>query len=136
MRSYSKQSIDEDDIQAVVDVLRSGNLTQGPVVTAFENELCRYTSAKHAIACTNGTSALHLAMLALEVGFEDIVWTTPISFVASANAALYCGAVVDFVDIDPVMYTIDPNHIEEKIKAYQSKGKNVKAIIGVDYAGD
>ena len=135
MTSYSKQSIDEDDIQAVVDVLRSDYLTQGPVVTAFENELCRYTSAKHALACTNGTSALHLAMLALDVGFEDIVWTTPISFVASANAALYCGAVIDFVDIDIASFNISMTALESKLEQAALEGQLPKVVVVVHMAG-
>ena len=101
MIPYSRQSIDEDDIQAVVEVLRSDFLTQGPAVPAFEKAVSDYCGAKHAVASNSATSALHLACLVLGVGAGDQVWTSPITFVASANCALYCGARVDFVDINP-----------------------------------
>ena len=96
---YSKQTIDENDIESVIKTLKSEYLTQGPQVEIFENEISKKLSAKYA-AVNSGTSALHLACLALGIKKDDFVWTSPISFVASANCALYCGADIDFVDID------------------------------------
>jgi len=133
---YSRQSIDEEDIQAVVDVLRSDFLTQGPVVEAFERELCRYTNAKYAVACTNGTAALHLAMLALGVMHEDIVWTTPISFVASSNCALYCGAKIDFVDIDLTTFNISISALALKLEQAALMGNLPKVVVVVHFAGN
>jgi len=135
MISYGKQSIDQSDIDAVVEVLKGDWLTQGPAVETFENDIKNYFGAKHVCAVSNGTAALHLAGLALDWQPGDIVITTPLTFLATANCIVYAGATPDFVDIDPVTYTIDSNLVEEKIKIYQSKGKKVKAIIGVDYAG-
>ena len=135
MISYGKQNIDKDDIAAVVDTLKSNWLTQGPAVVIFENDLKSYFGAQHACAVSNGTGALHLVGLALGWQPGDIVITTPITFLATANCITYVGATLDFVDIDPNTYTIDPNLVEEKVKAHQSIGKKVKAIIGVDYAG-
>ena len=135
MISYGKQSIDQSDIDAVVDVLKGDWLTQGPAVEIFESDLKNYFGANHACAVANGTAALHLAGLALGWQADDIVITSPITFLATANCIVYAGATPDFVDIDPAIYTIDPNLVEERIKYHQSKGKKVKAIIGVDYAG-
>ena len=135
MISYGKQCIDHLDIDAVVDVLNGDWLTQGPTVETFENGLITYFGAKYCCAVSNGTAALHLAGLALGWEPGDIVITSPITFLASANCIVYTKATPDFVDIDPVTYTIDPNQVENKIKDYLSNGKKVKAIIGVDYAG-
>ena len=135
MISYGKQSIDQSDIEAVVKVLKGDWLTQGPAVDAFENDLKHYFGANHACAVANGTAALHLIGLALGWQSEDVVITTPITFLATANCIVYAGATPDFVDIDPATYTIDPNQVEEKVKAYQLMGNKVKAVIGVDYAG-
>ena len=99
---YGRQNICETDIRGVVDVLKSDFLTQGPFVQKFECGLINLTGAKHAVAVNSATSALHIACLALGVQRDDIVWTVPNTFVASANCALYCGATIDFVDIDPV----------------------------------
>jgi len=135
MISYGKQSIDQGDIDAVVDVLKGDWVTQGPAVETFEDDLQKYFGAKHVCVVSNGTAALHLAGLALGWESGDIVLTSPITFLATANSILYAGAMPDFVDIDPISYTIDPNKVEKKVKDYRSVGKNVKAIIGIDFAG-
>ena len=135
MITYGRQSIDQSDIDAVVEVLKGDWLTQGPAVERFENDLKLFFGAKHACAVSNGTAALHLTGLVLGWQPSDIVITSPITFLATANCIVYSGATPDFVDIDPVTYTIDPNQLEEKVKTYQSQGKKVKAVIGVDYAG-
>ena len=135
MISYGKQSIDQADIDAVVEVLKNDWLTQGPTVQSFENDLQNYFGAKHTCVVSNGTAALHLAGLALGWEPGDIVLTTPLTFLATANSIVYAGATPDFVDIDPVTYTIDPNLVEEKVNDYREKGKKVKAVIGVDFAG-
>ncbi len=135
MISYGKQTIDQGDIDAVVDVLKGDWLTQGPAVETFENDLQKYFGAKHVCAVSNGTAALHLTGLALGWQPGDIVITSPITFLATANSIVYAGATPDFVDIDPISYNIDPNEVEKKVKHYRSIGKNVKAVIGVDYAG-
>ena len=111
---YGRQDISDADIQAVVDVLRSDYLTQGPAVPAFEKSVANYCGTQYAIAVNSATSALHIACLALGVGPGDIVWTTPTTFVASANCALYCGATVDFVDIDPRTYNLSVDRLAEK----------------------
>jgi UDP-4-amino-4,6-dideoxy-N-acetyl-beta-L-altrosamine transaminase len=129
---YGKQNITEEDIQAVVEVLRSEFLTQGPRVKEFENAFAEYVGAKYAVAVSNGTTALHLCTLALGVQPGDKVITTPITFVASANCVLYCGGDVDFADIDPRTYCLDLNKAEELLK----KNPGVyKGIIPVDFAG-
>jgi len=135
MISYGKQSIDQSDIDAVVQVLKGDFLTQGPAVKNFEKNLKSYFGTNHACVVSNGTAALHLTALALGWQSGDIVITTPITFLATANCIVYAGATPDFVDINPVNYTIDPNQLEEKVNSYQLKGKKVKAVIGVDYAG-
>jgi perosamine synthetase len=135
MISYGKQSIDQTDIDAVVKVLKGDWLTQGPAVETFEADLQKYFGAKHVCAVSNGTAALHLAALTLGWKPNDIVITSPLTFLATANCIVYAGATPDFVDIDPVSYTIDPNKVEKKVKHYRSIGGNVKAIIGIDYAG-
>ena len=112
---YGHQYIDEDDIQAVVDVLRSDFLTCGPKITELERKLCDLTGARYAVVCSNGTAALHIAALAAGVGEGDEVITTPITFAASANCALYCGARPVFADIDSATYNIDPKKVEEAI---------------------
>jgi len=135
MISYGKQSIDQSNIDAVVDVLNGDWLTQGPAVETFENDLKNYFGAKNACAVANGTAALHLTGLALGWKTGDIIITSPITFLATANCIVYAGATPDFVDIDPLTYIIDPNLVEDKVKTYQSQGKKIKALIGVDYAG-
>jgi len=133
--TYGKQNIEEDDIEAVIDILKSDWLTQGPTVKMFEDALCQKLGSKYATAVANGTAALHLSGLALGWNGGDIVLTTPMTFVASANCILYSGATPDFVDIDPSTYTIDIERLEAKIKGILANGKKVKAVIAVDFAG-
>lgn len=133
--SYGRQSVDEKDISVVCSVLRSDWLTQGPEVERFESALCQKLNAGYAAAVANGTAALHLTGLALGWQPGDIVITAPLTFLATANCILYAGARPDFCDIDPLSYTLDPNQVEERVKAHQKKGQKVKAVIGVDYAG-
>ncbi|MGN0347096.1 MAG: UDP-4-amino-4,6-dideoxy-N-acetyl-beta-L-altrosamine transaminase [Lachnospiraceae bacterium] len=126
---YGHQYIDDADIQAVVQVLKSDYLTCGPKITALEERLCELTGAKYACAVSNGTAALHIACQALGIGPGDEVITTPITFAASANCALYCGARPVFADIDPATYNIDPKSVEEKITDM------TKAVVAVDFTG-
>lgn len=135
MIPYGRQSISEEDIRAVVDVLQSDWLTTGPAVGEFEAKVAKYCGAKYAVAVNSATSALHLACLAAGLGPGDILWTSPNTFVASANAALYCGAKVDFVDIDPRTYNISINCLEDKLIAAKREGKLPKAVIPVHFAG-
>lgn len=135
MIPYGRQDISEADIQAVVDVLRSDFLTQGPAVPAFESAVASYCSAQHAIAVNSATSALHIACLALGVGKGDIVWTSPITFVATANCALYCGAEVDFVDIDPLTYNMSVQALAKKLAIAKSTGKLPKIVLPVHLCG-
>lgn len=132
---YGRHEISEADIQAVVDVLRSDYLTQGPTVPAFEKSIADYCGAQHAIAVNSATSALHIACLALGVKQNDVVWTTPITFVASANCALYCGASVDFVDIDPRTYNMSIERLAEKLEQAQQVGNLPKVVIPVHLCG-
>lgn len=135
MIPYGKQDINQQDIDAVVDVLTSDFLTQGPKVPLFEKTITDITDSKYAIAVNSATSALHIACLALGVGKGDIVWTSPITFVASANCALYCGASVDFVDIDADTYNLSPVALEEKLKQAKLQNKLPKVLIPVHLAG-
>ena len=135
MIPYGKQNINQEDIAAVLKVMESDYLTQGPITPKFEVELSNYCGAKYAVAVVNATSALHLACLALEVGKGDIVWTSPISFVASANCAKYCGAEVDFVDIDINTYNMSAEALEEKLVKALKTGKLPKVVIPVHLAG-
>ena len=132
---YGKQTIDSSDIKSVAKILPSQFITQGPVSQHFENELCDYFGSKYSSVAANGTAALHLIALALRWKKDDVVITSPITFLASANCAIFVGASVDFADIDNRTYTIDPNKLEEKIKYYLSRGKKVKAVVAVDFAG-
>jgi UDP-4-amino-4,6-dideoxy-N-acetyl-beta-L-altrosamine transaminase len=132
---YGKQDISEDDIASVIAVLRSDFLTQGPKVPEFEKRVAEYTGAKFGIAVNSATSALHIACLALGVTKGDIVWTSPITFVASANAALYCGAQVDFVDIDPRTYNLSTNALRIKLEWAKKNGQLPKVVIPVHFAG-
>lgn len=132
---YGRQAISEADIQAVVDVLRSDWLTQGPAVPRFEQSVAQYCGTEHALAMNSATSALHVACLALGLGQGDWLWTSPITFVASANCGLYCGAQVDFVDIDPRTYNMSVAALEEKLTAAEQQGKLPKIVIPVHFAG-
>ena len=131
MIPYGKHHIDEEDIQAVVDILRSGALTQGPAVEAFEKAVAEYVGVKYAVAVSSGTAALHLSALAAGVGPGMSIVTSPITFVASANAARYCGGDVLFADIDPETINMSPSALREVLL----KNSNVKAIIPVHFAG-
>ncbi|WP_368154085.1 UDP-4-amino-4,6-dideoxy-N-acetyl-beta-L-altrosamine transaminase [Aeromonas sp. s9] len=135
MIPYGRQSISQADIDAVVKVLKSDFLTQGPVVPRFEQTVADYCGAKFGVAVNSGTAALHIACLALGVGHGDWVWTSPISFVASANCALYCGAQVDFVDIEPDTGNMCAVELERKLIAAQAEGKLPKVVIPVHFAG-
>lgn len=132
---YGRQDISQSDIDAVVGVLRSDFLTQGPAVPAFEIAVADYCGAQHAVAVNSATSALHIACLALGVGRGDLVWTTPITFVASANCALYCGASVDFVDIDPRTYNLDVESLAAKLALATLTNKLPKVVIAVHLCG-
>ena len=135
MIPYGRQEISQADIDAVVAVLKSEFLTQGPVVPMFEKAVAAYCDAQYAVAVNSGTSALHIACLALGVGFGDVVWTTPITFVASANCAIYCGATVDFVDIDPGTYNLSVAQLAEKLERAEKEGKLPKVVIPVHLCG-
>lgn len=135
MIPYGKQDINQDDINAVIDVLSSDFITQGPVVPKFEQAIADYCQANYAVAVNSATSALHIACLALDIKQGDVVWTSPISFVASANCALYCGADVDFVDIDANTFNICPKALEQKLKQAKANKRLPKAIIVVHMAG-
>lgn len=135
MIPYGKHSINADDVDAVVDVLENHFLTQGQVVPAFERSLCDFTGASFCTAVNSGTSGLHVACLALDIGPGDCVWTSPISFVASANCALYCGATVDFVDIDPETRNMSISALELKLSVAAAHGSLPKAIVVVHFSG-
>lgn len=135
MMPYGRQDITQADIDAVTDVLRSDFLTQGPVVPMFEKSVADHCGARRAVAVNSATSALHLACLALGVGPGDLVWTSPITFVASANCARYCGAEVDFVDVDPRTYNLCPVRLAEKLERAAAAGKLPKVVIPVHLCG-
>jgi UDP-4-amino-4,6-dideoxy-N-acetyl-beta-L-altrosamine transaminase len=135
MIPYGRQSISAEDINAVVDVLCSDFLTQGPVVTQFEEAISNYTGSAHAVAANSGTSALHLACLALNLGPDDILWTSAITFVASANCALYCGAKVDFVDIESKTFNMSMKALEQKLKWAEEEDRLPKVIVPVHMCG-
>lgn len=135
MIPYGRQSVSEEDIEAVVEVLRSDYLTQGPAVPKFERVVAAYCGAAHAVAVNSATSALHIACLALGLGRGDWLWTSPITFVASANCGLYCGARVDFVDIDPQTYNLCPQKLETKLIEAEKVGKLPKVVVPVHLCG-
>lgn len=132
---YSCQDISDEDVAAVSEVLRSEYLTQGPAITAFEAMFATRHMVTHAIAVANATAGLHLACLALGVGPNSRIWTSPNSFIASANCARYCGATVDFVDIDPVTKNISIPALERKLQIADSQGSLPHVVIPVDFAG-
>jgi UDP-4-amino-4,6-dideoxy-N-acetyl-beta-L-altrosamine transaminase len=135
MIPYGRQDISQADIDAVVSTLQSDYLTQGPRVPDFERAVADHVGAKHAIAVNSATSALHIACLALGLGPGDWLWTSPITFVASANCALYCGARVDFVDIDPRTYNMCPQALEHKLEQAQIDGRLPKVVVPVHLCG-
>ena len=135
MIPYGRQHINQADIDAVVEVLHSDFLTQGPAVPKFENAVSSYCNVQHAVAVNSATSALHIACLALGVGKGDIAWTSPITFVASANCALYCGAEIDFVDIDPQTYNLSVVCLKEKLVDAEKAGRLPKVVIPVHLCG-
>jgi len=135
MIPYGRQDIISTDIDAVVKVLKSDFITQGPVVPKFERLICDYTSAKYSIATNSATSALHIACLALGLGACDYLWTTPNTFVASANCGLYCGSKVDFVDIDPKTYNLSPQLLEKKLIKAEKEGVLPKIVVPVHFSG-
>jgi UDP-4-amino-4,6-dideoxy-N-acetyl-beta-L-altrosamine transaminase len=132
---YSRQDIDENDLQSVRDVLTSDFLTQGPQVESFENDFAKIHGASHAVAVCNATAALHIACLALGLGEGDILWTSPISFVASANCARFVGADVDFVDIDPVTRNMCVTALRTKLELAEIEGRLPKIVVPVDFSG-
>lgn len=135
MIPYGRQEITQADIDSVIEVLRSDFLTQGPMVPRFEQSVAQHVGARHALAVNSATSALHIACLALGLGPGDCLWTTPITFVASANCALYCGAKVDFVDIDPSTYNLCPNALAQKLAHAEATGTLPKIVVAVHLCG-
>lgn len=135
MIPYGRQDINQSDIDAVVNVLKSDFLTQGPMVPKFEQTVAQHVGAQHAFAVNSATSALHIACLALGLGPGDNLWTTPITFVASANCGLYCGAKVDFVDIDPKTYNLSPKALAVKLEQAENEGKLPKVLVAVHLCG-
>jgi UDP-4-amino-4,6-dideoxy-N-acetyl-beta-L-altrosamine transaminase len=135
MIPYGRQDITQADIDAVVGVLQSDFLTQGPMVPRFEQSVARHVGAEHALAVNSATSALHIACLALGLGPGDLLWTSPITFVASANCGLYCGAQVDFVDIDPRTYNLCPQALERKLEQAEREGRLPKVVVPVHLCG-
>ena len=135
MIPYGKQDINQADIDSVIGVLRSDFLTQGPQVPLFEKTVIEYCGAKYGVAVNSATSALHTACLALELGKGDWLWTSPNSFVASANCGLYCGAKVDFIDIDPETYNLSTEELEKKLIQAKKNNKLPKIVIPVHFAG-
>ncbi|MGL1934872.1 MAG: UDP-4-amino-4,6-dideoxy-N-acetyl-beta-L-altrosamine transaminase [Fibrobacterales bacterium] len=133
MIPYGKQNIDADDIDAVVSVLKSSHLTQGPQIELFEQAFAKYVGAQYALAVTNGTAGLHLSALALGIKPGDTVITSPITFAATANCIRYCGGTVAFCDIDPKTYTMDVNYLKKMLES--APPNTYKAVIPIDYAG-
>lgn len=135
MIPYGRQDINQADIDTVVEVLKSDYLTQGPMVPRFEQSVAMHVGARHALAVNSATSALHIACLALDLGPGDWLWTSPVTFVASANCGLYCGAKVDFVDIDPRTYNLCPQALENKLKEAEAAGRLPKVVVAVHLCG-
>ena len=135
MIPYGKQDIDQTDIDSVVDVLTSDFLTQGSQVPLFEKIVSNYCGVEYGVAVNSATSALHIACLALGLGKGDYLWTSPNTFVASANCGLYCGAKVDFVDINPLTYNLSSKELEKKLIQAKQDNKLPKIVIPVHFAG-
>jgi UDP-4-amino-4,6-dideoxy-N-acetyl-beta-L-altrosamine transaminase len=135
MIPYGRQQVTNDDVESVIAVLKSDFLTQGPVVPQFQRAVAAHCGAAHAVACNSATSALHMACMALDLGPGDWLWTSPITFVASANCGLYCGAQIDFVDIDPLTYNMCPQELERKLVAAERNGRLPKVVVPVHFAG-
>lgn len=135
MIRYGQQDITQADIDAVIEVMHSVNLTQGPAITRFEQSVLAQCGASHAVAVSSATAALHIACLALNLGPGDWLWTTPNTFVASANCGLYCGAQVDFVDIDPHTYNLCPQALERKLITAEQAGRLPKIVVPVHLCG-
>jgi len=132
---YGRQDISQDDIEAVIKVLRSDWLTQGPLIPEFERKVASYCGAKYAVALSSATAALHVSCLSMRLGKGDRLWTSPNTFVASSNCGLYCGAEVDFVDIDPRTFNISIDALKEKLKLAEKNGLLPKIIVPVHFAG-
>lgn len=135
MIPYGKQDINQADIDAVLEVLKSDFLTQGPMVPRFEQSVAQHVGANYALAVNSATSALHIACLALGLGEGDWLWTTPVTFVASANCGLYCGAKVDFVDIDPQTYNLCPVALKKKLEQAKQEDRLPKVVVAVHLCG-
>ena len=135
MIPYGRQDITQDDIDSVIEVLKSDFLTQGPKVPLFEQAVAKKVGSEYAVATNSATSALHIACLALDLGPGDRLWTSPITFVASANCGLYCGATVDFVDIDPQTYNLCPKALEEKLIQAKNHNRLPKIVVPVHLCG-
>ena len=136
MIPYGRQHIVDDDVEAVVRTLRSDFLTQGPAVPAFEHAVAAHTGAAHAVAVNSATSALHIACMALGLGPQDTLWTSPNTFLASANCARYCGAAVDFVDVDPHSHNLSPKALADKLVRARREGRLPKVVVAVHFAGE
>ena len=133
MIPYGRQDINQADVDAVIEVLQSDFLTQGPKIPQFEAAVSEKVNADYAVATNSATSALHLACLALGLGKGDWLWTSPITFVASANCGLYCGAEVSFVDIDPQTYNLCPEALEQKLIDAKEQGNLPKVVVPVHF---
>lgn len=135
MIPYGRQDISEEDIAAVCAVLQSDFLTQGPAIERFERAVAEHCGARHAVAVSNATAALHIACLALDLGPGDLAWTSPNTFVASANCARYCGADVDFIDIDPVSWNLSPQLLAQHLNEARAQGRLPKVLVPVHFSG-
>ena len=135
MIPYGRQDISEEDLKIVLDVLNSDFLTQGPMVESFEESISEFCKSKFSIATNSATSALHIACMSLELNKGDLFWTSPISYVASSNVALHCGAEIDFVDIDPDTFNICTINLEKKLQAAEKKGNLPKILMPVHMCG-
>ena len=132
---YGRQDISQEDIDTVVEVLRSDWITQGPKISVFEKIVSDYCGSKYAVAVSSATAGLHIACLAAGLSQGDILWTSPNTFVASANCGLYCGATVDFVDIDPNTYNLSIEELERKLTEAENQGCLPKVVVPVHFSG-